>query len=144
MKSINTNILVIAIAMLIAGFGTGYLVRGENAPSMGGHAMPNGQMMGNHMMSDGQMMADHMMGGSDMSSMMDNMMANLEGKTGSEFDKAFLSDMIVHHQGAVRMASAALKSSQKPELIQLAKDIISAQEKEISMMKNWQKSWFGQ
>lgn len=136
--------LVIAVAMLIAGFGTGYFVRGDNAPSMGGHTMTGGQMMNNHMMADGSVMADHMMGGSDMSSMMNSMMANLEGKTGSEFDKAFLSDMIVHHQGAVRMASAALKSSQKPELIQLAKDIISAQEKEIGMMKNWQKSWFGQ
>lgn len=144
MKNISTNTLVVGIAILFAGFGLGYLVRDNNTPSMGEHMMSSGATMGNHMMADGQMMADHMMGGSGMSSMMDGMMAGLEGKTGSEFDKAFLSEMVVHHQGAVKMAASVLRNSQRPELIQLANDIISAQEKEIQMMKNWQRAWFSQ
>jgi uncharacterized protein (DUF305 family) len=70
------------------------------------------------------------------------MMANLKGKTGDEFDKAFLSEMVVHHQGAVEMAKAVLATSKRPELIKLANDIISAQNKEIEMMQGWQKAWF--
>jgi uncharacterized protein (DUF305 family) len=106
---------------------------------MGSYQVPqsNGMM---HQMPDGTMM-----GGSnqmDMNSMMSGMMTGLNGKTGDEFDKAFLAEMIVHHQGAVVMAQAVLKNSKRPELIKLANDIITAQTGEITMMKNWQKAWF--
>lgn len=127
----KTNQIIVGIAILVIGFGLGYVIRGDRESAMG-----------NHMMSNGNMMGDHMTGGSSMQSMMDGMMANLEGKTGDEFDKAFLSEMIVHHQGAVKMAASVLKNSQRAELKELANDIISAQEKEVSMMKNWQKEWF--
>ena len=93
------------------------------------HQMPNGSMMG----------GSHQM---DMGSMMDGMMAGLNGKTGEEFEKAFLAEMIIHHEGAVVMAEAVLKNSKRPELIKLANDIITAQKGEITMMKQWQKSWF--
>ncbi len=92
-----------------------------------------------HRMSDGSAMEDKDM---DMSHTMDSMMSGLEGKTGNEFDEAFLSEMIVHHEGAVVMAQAVLKTSKRPELIKLANEIISAQTKEITMMQDWQKSWF--
>ena len=81
--------------------------------------------------------------GMGMDQMMDGMMAELEGKTGDAFDKAFLSEMIVHHEGAVVMAKSVLKNSKRPELIKLANDIITAQTGEIGMMTNWQKTWFG-
>ncbi|MCU0660448.1 MAG: DUF305 domain-containing protein [Candidatus Pacebacteria bacterium] len=87
------------------------------------------------------MMQDNMMG---MQHTMSSMMAELEGKTGDAFDAAFLSEMIVHHEGAVVMAEAVLRSSNRSELITLANDIIAAQTKEIEMMKEWQKSWFNQ
>lgn len=93
--------------------------------------------MGIHRMPDGKMMA-----GNHMDSMMQDMVAGLEGKTGDVFDKEFLSEMIVHHQGAVVMAEMVLKTSKRPELIQLANDIIAAQTKEIGMMQDWQKNWF--
>ena len=73
---------------------------------------------------------------------MDDMMMNLDGKIGDAFDKAFLSEMIIHHQGAVVMADAALKASKRPEIIKLSKEIISAQNKEVQMMKAWQIAWF--
>lgn len=92
-----------------------------------------------HQMADGTMMGNVPM---NMESMMDGMMAGLEGKTGDQFDKEFLSEMTVHHQGAVEMAKAVLATSKRPELIKLANDIISAQNKEIGMMQEWQKSWF--
>jgi uncharacterized protein (DUF305 family) len=92
-----------------------------------------------HQMSDGSMMGNT---GMDMDSMMSGMMSGLTGKTGDAFDKEFLSEMIVHHQGAVEMAKAVLATSKRPELITLANDIISAQTKEIGMMQEWQKAWF--
>jgi uncharacterized protein (DUF305 family) len=88
-------------------------------------------------MSDGTMM-DNM----GMESSMSGMMMGLEGKTGEEFDKAFLSEMIVHHEGAVDMAQMVLTTSKRPELTKLAGEIITAQTKEIRMMKDWQKSWY--
>ncbi len=80
----------------------------------------------------------------DMHATMDGMMGSLKGKTGDTFDKAFLSEMIVHHEGAVAMAEQVLATSKRPELLKLANDIISAQNKEIEMMKTWGKTWFGQ
>lgn len=84
----------------------------------------------------------HSMQGGMMKDMMMDMTSSLKGKTGDEFDKVFLSEMIVHHEGAVDMAKMVLESSKRPELIKLANDIISAQTKEIDMMKTWEKTWF--
>jgi uncharacterized protein (DUF305 family) len=96
-------------------------------------------MSGMHQMPDGTMMANN---GNTMASMMHDMNASLAGKTGDAFDTAFLSEMIVHHQGAVEMAQSVLKTSKRPELITLAKNIISAQNAEIKMMQDWQGTWF--
>ncbi len=80
---------------------------------------------------------------STMTTAMHGMTTALEGKTGDEFDKQFLSEMIEHHEGAVVMARQVLATSKRPELIKLANDIISAQTTEISTMKSWQNDWFG-
>lgn len=77
-----------------------------------------------------------------MTGTMDAMTSQLSGKTGDAFDKAFLREMIVHHEGAIEMAELVLKNSKRPELTKLANDIISAQTKEIEMMKIWEKEWF--
>lgn len=100
------------------------------------HVMPDGSVMMN---SSG--MAGGKPEGTHMESMMREMMQNLDGKSGDDFDRAFVSDMIVHHQGAVKMAEAALKSSKNPELLGLARSIIKAQAEEIDLMKGWQKAW---
>lgn len=139
MKNISTNSLIVGIAIAALGFGLGYSIRTNQVPSMGAHTMNASSMMGSHMMGKGSMME-----GSSMQGMMDGMMSNLKGKTGNEFDRAFLSEMIVHHQGAVEMAQAALKNSNRPELIKLANEIMTAQRKEIQMMQGWQTSWFNQ
>ena len=65
----------------------------------------------------------------------------LKGKTGEDFDKAFITLMIPHHQDAINMANDALKNASHAEMKKLARDIITAQQKEIDMMKAWQKSW---
>lgn len=66
---------------------------------------------------------------------------NLAGKTGDEFDKAFISEMIVHHQGAIEMAKLAENQARHTEIKQLSKDIITAQEQEIHQMQQWQANW---
>jgi uncharacterized protein (DUF305 family) len=113
--------------------------------------MPHGyRMMGGNTCGDGMMCTmshDKMMSGMngttmDMSTMMDSMNAGLMGKTGEEFEKAFLSEMILHHQGAVAMAEQVLARSHRAELITFAQNIISAQTKEIDSMKGWQTAWF--
>lgn len=93
-----------------------------------------------HVMPDGTVMSNHTPAPS-MDQMMHDMNASLRGKTGDELDKAFLSEMIVHHQGAVDMAEM-VSSSKHPELVKLGQDIIIAQKREIEMMKQWQKEWF--
>jgi uncharacterized protein (DUF305 family) len=75
------------------------------------------------------------------SNSMSDMMASLEGKKGEEFDKSFLSSMIVHHQDAVEMSKAAQTDAERQEIKDLADDIIKAQESEIEMMQQWQKDW---
>lgn len=79
---------------------------------------------------------------SDMHGVMGGMMMGLEGKTGDALDEAFLSEMIVHHEGAVQMAQTLLQGTKRPELIKLGNDIITAQTQEIQMMKEWRKTWF--
>lgn len=73
----------------------------------------------------------------------DAMMAELEGKQGDEFDKAFMTQMTVHHQGAIQMAELALQNAQHAEIKKMAQDIITAQNAEIQQMQGWQASWYG-
>lgn len=135
----NQTTATTIIVSLVVGLILGYAVWGAKNSSQPPVAMSNGMMM--HKMPDGSMMGNGS-NGMNMNDMMKGMMAGLEGKTGDAFDKEFLSEMIIHHQGAVEMAKAVLATSKRPELIQLANDIISAQNKEIGMMKEWQKAWF--
>lgn len=130
--------IIIAVIALVVGLGIGYSVAGSKAPehktvtNSGMHMMPDGSMMNNN---------DHNM---NMADMMASMNDELRGKTGDEFDKAFISEMIVHHQGAVEMAQLALTNAKRQEIKDLASAIISAQNKEIGDMKAWQKAWYNQ
>jgi len=72
---------------------------------------------------------------------MNDMVGSLKGKTGNDFDKTFLSGMIEHHQGAIDMAKLAQQSAGHDQIKKMADDIISAQEKEIVEMKQWQSDW---
>ncbi len=71
----------------------------------------------------------------------DDMVAALKGKTGAQFDKAFMSAMIEHHLSAIAMAKEAKMNAGKEEIKKLAEDIIAAQTKEIDMMGQWQQMW---
>lgn len=87
--------------------------------------------------------ADNMMdhGAMGMMDSMAGMTAELEGKTADEFDKAFIEQMILHHQSAIDMATPGEKNAQHQELKDLTNEVVSAQTREIQQMKQWQKGW---
>lgn len=72
---------------------------------------------------------------------MASMTAQLEGKTGDDFDKAFIEQMIMHHQSAIDMAAPGETNAQHQEVKDLTKAIVSAQTQEIQQMKQWQAAW---
>jgi uncharacterized protein (DUF305 family) len=124
----EANKIFTVLVVFSVGIGLGYWVA-STRDIMGTHKMPDGQIMAN-----GSMMGDSM----------GSMMAGLNGRTGDAFDKAFLSEMIVHHEGAVEMAEAALQNAKHQEIKTMANAIISAQTSEINQMRGWLKTWYNQ
>ncbi|MEI6427899.1 MAG: DUF305 domain-containing protein, partial [Pseudanabaena sp. ELA607] len=62
---------------------------------------------------------------------------------GDEFyDLRFIDAMIPHHEGAVKMSQDVLQKSQRPELLQLANNVIKDQNIEIAQMQQWRKNWY--
>lgn len=60
---------------------------------------------------------------------------------GDDYDRYYIANMIGHHEGAVDMANVALTNAKHSELKTLASSIISAQNKEIATMTEWQQAW---
>lgn len=58
------------------------------------------------------------------------------------FDRAFIDAMIPHHESAIEMAEIALEESEDPEIRRIAEDIVAAQEREISQMRQWREEWY--
>jgi uncharacterized protein (DUF305 family) len=70
------------------------------------------------------------------------MMSQDLGAADAEFDLRFINAMIPHHEGAVTMAKDVLSKSKRPEVKQLAQEIINAQNTEIKQMQQWRKTWY--
>lgn len=58
----------------------------------------------------------------------------------SEYE--FILEMIPHHQEAVDSSIELLEKTKNQQLINLANDIIQAQNKEIEMMNTWLEQWY--
>ena len=86
------------------------------------------------MMSGGMMSLSGMhMGGQEDIAVLENVV---------DFDKAFIEAMIPHHQLAIMMANMLESGTNRPEMLQLAKNIISSQSKEIREMQTWYVQWY--
>ena len=76
-------------------------------------------------------------GGHSMTGMMSgDDLKRLDAAQGTEAAKLFLSQMIAHHEGAVEMANAEVRSGKNADAIQLGKDITASQTGEIQEMKD--------
>ncbi len=94
-----------------------------------GKDVPKGSAMMGGMMSKGGM---HMGGSEDLTAL----------RNAQDFDKAFIEQMIPHHQMAIMMANMLESGTNQPEMKQLAKNIISSQTKEIEQMQDWYTNWY--
>jgi uncharacterized protein (DUF305 family) len=63
--------------------------------------------------------------------------------TASPFDRTFIDVMVLHHQGAIRMARAQLVKGQNERLRRLARQIIATQSREIRAMNAHRRRVFG-
>jgi uncharacterized protein (DUF305 family) len=86
-----------------------------------GHGMGSGMMHGGMMGNSGDI-------------------ASLE--TAKPFDKAFIEQMIPHHQMAIMMAAMLKISTSQKEMKQLADNIIRTQSEEIEQMRSWYNIWY--
>ena len=92
--------------------------------------MPVPETMGHTMEMTGGSM-DSGMGGM----MSEQDMATLSKTSGPAFDRAWLTGMTTHHQGAVTMAQAELKAGRNADAMQVARNIMSSQTAEITRME---------
>ncbi len=58
------------------------------------------------------------------------------------FDRAFIDNMIPHHESAIAMAEVALRESGNQQIRRIAEDIVDAQEREIAQMERWREEWY--
>ena len=61
----------------------------------------------------------------------------MQGMMVSDPDVAWACAMIPHHQSAIEMSRAVLKTGDNAEIKQMAEKVISDQEKEITEFKEW-------
>ncbi len=74
---------------------------------------------------------------------MSSMTPTTAGAKSVPFDQQFIDMMVPHHEGAIEMARIAEQRSQRPEVRQMATDILRTQAAEIEQMKAWRKAWYG-
>lgn len=78
-----------------------------------------------------------------MEAMNAQMLAELRPLRGRAFDVRFSQRMMDHHQMAVDMARAALRSGRDARVRGAAREVIAAQAKELAQMGAWVKAWTG-
>lgn len=110
-------------------------------PGQGDMPMPSGDMPGHGSMpttsgTPGMSDMPGMAGMPGMSGMMSEQdMAALQNAQGVDASKLFLTQMVTHHEGAISMAQTEIKDGQYPAAVELAREIVAAQQKEIDTMK---------
>lgn len=67
--------------------------------------------------------------------MTDEDMGALGDASGADFDRMWLTMMIAHHEGAIKMADQVKAESTTPDVIALADAIVAGQKKEIETMQ---------
>lgn len=118
----SSIIAVIIIGIIIAGAITAYFVTRSNTNTM---TTPGHDMSKMDRPSSGE-------------SATYKKYAALKGEA---YDKAFLADMIVHHDGALNMAEMANGAATNQNIKELAANINATQGREIARMNELQEKW---
>ncbi len=80
--------------------------------------------------------AGHMMSGDESSGMMtDEELAELKNSSGVVFEKMWLTMMLAHHKGAIKMAETVIADGKDEQVKTLAEAIINEQQKEIELIQ---------
>ncbi len=67
----------------------------------------------------------------------------LKSETAVPFDKAFINEMIPHHQMAIAAAKLELTYGRQPQLQAMALSIIESQAREVGLMQAYRELWYG-
>ncbi len=125
----NKKTLVAITIAFTLGFGICYGVKASNIPSEDTTSTPTTGLT------------------SEESAAMEHSMASLTDsladKKSVDLDLAFIEAMITHHEGAVVMAEKIVTTTKRPELTEMAENIISTQRAEIETMNGWLNAWYG-
>ena len=79
--------------------------------------------------------AGHKMSGDESHGMMtDEELAELKNLSGADFEKMWLTKMLAHHQGAVKMAETVIADGKDSRVKTLAEQIVSQQQKDIAQI----------
>ena len=128
-------IYIAAIALLIGGMG-GYLISNSERYEHGGmmRGWDNDSRDKDNRTYNKNENDNTGMGG----------MHNMHGMGAITSERAFIEEMIPHHQEAVDTAKQVVARGNDADTKKLAEGIITAQEKEIADMKSWYKTWYGE
>jgi uncharacterized protein (DUF305 family) len=59
------------------------------------------------------------------------------------FDRRFIDRMVPHHAMAIYSAQHMISGSPRPEMRELADDIVGSQSEQIDRMRAWREEWYG-
>ena len=65
------------------------------------------------------------------------------GQADRTFDLRYINAMISHHRGAMLLAEQLLKSTARPEMKELAQNILKDEPVAIAELYAWKESWYG-
>ena len=57
-------------------------------------------------------------------------------------EETFITGMIPHHREAVESARAVLETTERPEVRDLAQNVIATQTEEIALLEGWRNQWY--
>uniref|UniRef100_A0A5Q5BH60 DUF305 domain-containing protein n=2 Tax=unclassified Mycobacterium TaxID=2642494 RepID=A0A5Q5BH60_MYCSS len=107
----------------------------SSTPAPTSTGMPGHNMPGHQMPADGNMGDMPGMAGGGHGMMSEADMAALQNAQGDEASRLFLTQMIEHHKGAITMAQQEIDNGQYSEAVEMARNIVSSQQKEIDTMQ---------